>query len=97
MVIEGYVAAPLALAQLGRHVRHVHVKNIGWSRRAGAWRWHHAALDTGILQWPAILDELGRAGYRGRLSIDHLGGRPTLALLRAESGRLRQLVAEAAA
>jgi sugar phosphate isomerase/epimerase len=94
MAIEGHVSAPLAIALLGRHLRHVHVKNISWSRRHGAWKWRHAGLGAGVLDWPEILAALSAAGYGGRLSIDHLGGRPTLALLRSETGRLCHLIAE---
>lgn len=92
-VIEGHLATALALARLGRHLRHVHVKNIAWSRRGGSWRWGYADLDRGIVEWPAVLAALAAARYRGRLSIDHLGRRPTPALLRSDTERLRQLLA----
>jgi sugar phosphate isomerase/epimerase len=92
MLIEGYVGAPLALAELGRHVRHVHVKNIAWSRRDGTWSWRRAPLDGGMVDWGSTLRALARSGYRGRVAIDHLPGRATLALLRREAGRLRELL-----
>jgi sugar phosphate isomerase/epimerase len=95
-VIEGYVSPALALARLGRHLRHVHVKNIAWSRRGGAWRWGYATIDGGIVDWPATLRALAASRYRGRVSIDHLRGRPTLGLLRGESERLRELLAQTA-
>jgi sugar phosphate isomerase/epimerase len=94
-VIEGWVAPALGLARLGRHLRHVHVKNIGWSRRGGAWRWGYEKIDGGMVDWAATLRALAAARYRGRLSIDHLSGRPTPALLRAESERLAELLAQA--
>jgi len=93
--IEGYVSPVLAFARLGRHLRHVHVKNIAWSRRGGVWRWDYAALDRGVVDWPAVVAALAAAGYRGRLSIDHLAGAPTLAKLRGEAERLRALLAGA--
>jgi sugar phosphate isomerase/epimerase len=89
MVIEGHVDPRLALAELGPYLRHVHVKNIAWRRVNGAWRWRHAPLDAGLLDWAEILSALQRAGYRGRLSLDHLGGRPSPATLRRELGALR--------
>jgi sugar phosphate isomerase/epimerase len=92
MVIEGHLAPALAIASLRPSLRHVHVKNIAWSRRAGVWRWTYAPLSGGLLDWPVIMSLLAAAGYRGRFSIDHLGGRPTLALLRAETNYLRALV-----
>ena len=95
-VIEGYVSPALWVARLGRHLRHVHVKNIAWSRRAGEWRWGYATIDGGIVDWPQTLRALAASGYRGRVSIDHLSGRPTVGLLRSEGGRLEELLAQAA-
>jgi sugar phosphate isomerase/epimerase len=84
MVIEGHVDPRLAVAELGPYLRHVHVKNIAWHREQGAWQWRHAALDAGLLDWTAILAVLQRAGYAGRLCLDHLGGAPSLETLRRE-------------
>jgi sugar phosphate isomerase/epimerase len=95
MAIEGHLAPRLALARLGRHVRHLHVKNIAWTRRDGVWQWRHAPLAEGLLDWREILVALEAARYQGAFSIDHLGGKATLALLRAESGRLRELLSSA--
>jgi sugar phosphate isomerase/epimerase len=92
MVIEGHVAPALAVAELGPYLRHVHVKNVAWHRRGGAWSWSHAALDSGLVDWAVVLAALRRAGYAGRLSLDHLGGRPTLALLRREVELLERLL-----
>ncbi len=88
MVIEGHVDPRLAVAELGPYLRHVHVKNVAWRREEGAWRWRHAPLDAGLLDWKAILAALRHAGYTGRLSLDHLGGRASLATLRRELGAL---------
>jgi sugar phosphate isomerase/epimerase len=91
-VIEGHIEPKLAVAELGPYLRHVHVKNIAWRRVEGAWSWRHADLDTGLLDWRVVLTALRHAGYRGRLSLDHLGGKPTLALLRREVEFLRGLL-----
>ena len=95
MAIEGSVAPRLALAQLGPYLRHVHVKNIAWSRHSGVWRWRHAPLTAGVLDWPDIFAAIAASGYAGRFSIDHLGGKATLPLLRAECDVLRTLVERA--
>ena len=92
MVIEGHVDPRLAVAELGPYLRHVHVKNIAWRRVGGEWIWRHASLDAGLLDWRAVLAALRDSGYRFRLSLDHLGGRPTLALLRREVEFLRGLL-----
>jgi sugar phosphate isomerase/epimerase len=92
MAIEGQVDPALAVEELGSYLRHVHVKNIAWRRRGGVWSWSHAALDSGLVDWSGVLAALRRAGYAGRLSLDHLGGRPTLALLRREVELLGQLL-----
>jgi sugar phosphate isomerase/epimerase len=73
------------------------VKNIAWSRRAGVWRWRHATLAGGLLDWPEILAALEAARYRGAFSIDHLGGQATAALLRSESTHLRELLSPGSA
>jgi len=95
-VIEGFLAPALAVALLGAHLRHVHVKNIAWARAGGGWRWRRATLDGGLVDWPATLRALGGAGYGGAFSIDHLSAAATRARLAAETGRLRELLAAAA-
>jgi sugar phosphate isomerase/epimerase len=74
MVIEGHLAPRIAVDLLGPYLRHVHVKNIGWERHDGDWRWQYASLRDGLLDWPQILGELGRTGYDRFLAFDHLPG-----------------------
>lgn len=93
-VIEGYLAPALAVARLGPHLRHVHVKNIGWRKESGRWAWCYASLTGGLLHWPQILAALEAGGYRGEFSIDHLSGRPTRDKLRVETEQLRALLSE---
>jgi sugar phosphate isomerase/epimerase len=95
MIIEGHVQPRLAVARLHDYLLHVHVKNVVWSRRGGPWRWGYARLAGGMADWPAILQALATAGYRGRFSIDHLPGRPTRNLLRDESETFSQLLQRA--
>ncbi len=91
-IIEGHLDPRLAIADLGAYLHHVHVKNIAWRRSGGVWSWSYASLATGMLDWPALLAALATAGYRGRLSIDHLPGAATAATLRREADALRSLV-----
>ena len=95
-VIEGYLSPALAVARLGRHLRHVHVKNIAWARRPGGWQWRYGTLSGGLLDWRAILASLAEAEYAGGFSIDHLSGKPTRPALRAQTEELRALIAQAA-
>ncbi|MGI8713535.1 MAG: sugar phosphate isomerase/epimerase family protein [Solirubrobacteraceae bacterium] len=95
MVIEGAVRPSLAIAILGRHIAHVHVKNIAWSRTQGRWRWRYANLAAGLLDWPEIIGALQASGYRGRYAIDHLAGRETMPLLKSECALMRDLLAGA--
>jgi len=73
-------------------LRHVHVKNVSWRER-GAWTWRHAPLADGLINWRAVIEALEDAGYAGRLSLDHLGGKPSLAVLQRETDALRGLLA----
>jgi sugar phosphate isomerase/epimerase len=91
-IIEGHLDPRLAIADLGDYLHHVHVKNIAWRRSGGVWSWSYASLATGMLDWAALLAALDAAGYRGRLSIDHLPGAATLATLRRETEALRALL-----
>jgi sugar phosphate isomerase/epimerase len=93
-VIEGYLRPALAVARMGSHLRHLHVKNMAWRKASGGWAWRHASLTGGMLVWPDILATLAAAGYRGGFSIDHLSGTPTRGRLRSETERLRALMAE---
>ncbi len=93
MVIEGDLGAGIAIALLGRHLAHVHVKNIRWARAGGTWHWRYASLDGGRVRWPEVLRRLRRSGYRGWYSLDHLAGRATATALRHESARLAELLA----
>jgi sugar phosphate isomerase/epimerase len=91
-IIEGHLDPALAIADLGPYLHHVHVKNIAWRRSAGAWSWSYAPLATGMLDWGAVLVALEKGGYRGRLSIDHLPGSASPAILRRETVALRALI-----
>jgi sugar phosphate isomerase/epimerase len=94
-IIEGGLDPALAIADLGEYLHHVHVKNIALRRSDGVWSWSYASLATGMLDWGALLAALEEAGYRGRLSIDHLPGASTLATLRRETEALRALLEQA--
>lgn len=94
MAIEGHLAPGLAVARLGPYLRHVHVKNISWQRTGNAWRWRHATLADGVLDWRSIVHWLGAARYRGLFSIDHLGSEVSAARLRSETAFLGALMAQ---
>jgi sugar phosphate isomerase/epimerase len=92
MIIEGHVEPRLAIARLHEYLIHVHVKNIAWHRRDGAWHWHYSPLAGGLADWSTILWALAAAGYVGHFSIDHLPGPPTEILLRDEAETLSGLI-----
>ena len=91
-VIEGYLEPRLAVARLGPHLRHVHVKNIAWSRSNQRWRWRYAALADGQVDWRETLTVLAASPYRGRFSIDHLAAAPSRRLVRTETETLQRLI-----
>ena len=93
MVIEGDLGPGIAVAVLGRHLAHVHVKNIRWTRAGHTWHWRYAPLEGGRVHWPDVIERLRRARYAGWYSLDHLPGRATANALRHESARLAELLA----
>lgn len=97
MIIEGDLTPTLAVSLLGRHLGHVHVKNIVWSRHAGQWQWRYATLASGRVRWAELVGALRAAGYDGWYSLDHLPGRPSESALAGESGELAQLLADGGA
>lgn len=92
MIIEGDLAPALAIPLLGRHLGHVHVKNIAWSRSAGRWRWRYATLATGRVRWDEVTLGLRAAAYRGWYSLDHLPGAPSVRVLQRETAALAHLL-----
>jgi sugar phosphate isomerase/epimerase len=95
MAIEGHLEPALTVARLGAHLRHVHVKNIAWHRRPDGWRWRHAPLASGVLDWAVIVPALAAAGYDGVFSIDHLAGKVSAPSLGSEYEFLRGIVSAA--
>jgi sugar phosphate isomerase/epimerase len=92
MLLEGHLQPSFAIGLLGDRLGHVHVKNSRVTVRPGPWDSVSAPLRDGHVSWPEVLDALGRAGYAGWLSIDHLSRGAPDERLRADVGALRQLV-----
>ncbi|MEU6786597.1 sugar phosphate isomerase/epimerase family protein [Nonomuraea angiospora] len=71
-VVEGSEDPRLALAILGEHLAHVHLKNAAYERAEGGGPWRHrwTPMDDGVLDVPAILRLLDGAGYRGWVSVE---------------------------
>ncbi len=95
MAREGHVAPRIAVEQLGPYLAHVHLKNVAWRRRDGAWGIAYARLADGVVDWPEVLAALVAAGYDGLLAIDHLRGAPSRAELGRELAHARALLADA--
>ena len=97
MMIEGHVAPVLAVATLGRRLRHVHVKDVPPRHEGAAWRWAHVPPGRGMVPWAAVVGTLTRAGYGGWFVIDHTGGEPTPQQLQQDLTAFRALTEPAAA
>jgi len=79
MICEGWEALPQAIAALGPYLAHVHVKDRGVTDRAQGHEHRRSdfpfqPLGAGVLDWPAILADLRRAGYDHWLSIENFTG-----------------------
>jgi sugar phosphate isomerase/epimerase len=96
-LIEGSLAAHIAISELGPYLHHVHAKNIEWTRRDGAWSWGYSTIADGMLDWRATLGALASAGYDGPISLDHLSSEPTVEGMRDDADELRMLVRDAEA
>jgi sugar phosphate isomerase/epimerase len=70
MVVEGNVAARLAVAVLGRYLQRVHVKDTVPRQAGQVWGWAPARPGDGLVCWPDVLTALAAAGYGGWLVID---------------------------
>lgn len=67
-VTSGLEDPRYAVEILGRHLSHIHIKNSGWTRDRGRWRWGWMALNEGMVDWPVFLQHLKHMGYSGWLS-----------------------------
>jgi len=92
MMMEGHVAPVLAVGVLGRHLHHVHVKDIAPRRVNRTWRWVHTKPGTGLVPWPEVLGALAASRYGGWFVLDHLSGPPASARLRTDLGAFRALL-----
>lgn len=91
-VVEGSEDPRLALAILGEHLAHVHLKNAAHERAGdgGPWRHRWTPMDDGVLDVPAILRLLDGAGYRGWVSVeDFSAARPARDTLAFDAAYLR--------
>ncbi|MEV6157407.1 sugar phosphate isomerase/epimerase family protein [Nonomuraea sp. NPDC052129] len=72
LVLEGYEDHRMALDILGPYLAHVHVKNAAFDRPTGGGVWtpRWTPMDDGVLDVPALLTELDRAGYEGWISVE---------------------------
>ena len=93
MVVEGNVAARLAVAVLGRYLQRVQVKDAAPRRTGKVWGWAPARPGEGLVCWSDVLTALAAAGYGGWLVIDRLSGPDGLP---GDVAALRRLVTAAA-
>jgi sugar phosphate isomerase/epimerase len=74
----------------------VAVKDFYWEKREGKWRIRWCPLGEGMVDWPAVLKRLARAGFAGPLTLHVEYENPDeLKAAAADAAVLRKLVQEA--
>lgn len=74
MILYGAGDPIEAVRVLGRHIRHVHVKDAVMSQRPGIQWGEEVPFGTGQVKPEAFLSALAAAGYRGPLAIEREAG-----------------------
>lgn len=92
MVVEGMVNWKLGLEVLGPHLGHVHVKNAGWFRQDGAWKFQWVPLEQGIVDWQQVVADLKAVGYDGYLSSEDFCDLPVEDKLARNAQMLREWI-----
>lgn len=68
---EGHETYALAIDLAGPYLAEVHVKNLLYEQGSdGRWAPRYCAVDSGLVDWPKVLEELAKAGYRGWLMLE---------------------------
>lgn len=77
LCVEGRENWKLQIEVLGPYLQHVHVRNTRWfTDDSGAWKWHWAALDQGMVPWREVLGLLAARGYGGFVTSENMWGVP---------------------
>ncbi|WP_342132608.1 sugar phosphate isomerase/epimerase family protein [Hydrogenophaga sp. OTU3427] len=77
LCVEGRENWKLMIEVLGPYLQHVHVRNTRWyTDESGAWKWHWAALDGGLVPWKEVFSLLKARGYSGFATSENMWGVP---------------------
>jgi sugar phosphate isomerase/epimerase len=74
-VYEGGQTYPIAISTAGEYLAEVHVKNIRFARGdmvkgQQLWKMEWCPLNEGLVNWPAVIEELTKSKYDGWLMIE---------------------------
>ncbi|HHN46861.1 MAG TPA: sugar phosphate isomerase/epimerase [Planctomycetes bacterium] len=100
MVTEGYENYQMGLEQLGKYLRHVHVKNQMWrmvetlSDGTDRWAVENSPLKKGCVDWRRVVRALRSVGFDGYLSIEDFSNTPWKQKLNENIAYLKSVVAE---
>ncbi|MBP6852158.1 MAG: TIM barrel protein, partial [Rhodoferax sp.] len=77
LCVEGRENWKLMIEVLGPYLQHVHVRNTRWyTDDSGAWKWHWAALDAGMVPWKEVFALLEARHYSGFATSENMWGVP---------------------
>lgn len=94
---EGYTSPEYAVSVLGEYLSHVHVKSCrpvadGYIQHGRKYAVQWGKLADGDLDWELIVSVLGKADYRGYLSLEALDGRESEQKLKDDLPFLQEIL-----
>lgn len=98
-IYEGYEVPAMAISIAGEYLGEVHAKNTRYviddrGTQRISWKPEACPLDSGIVQWPVVIEELKKINYQGVIALeDFSSALPTEEKVKGAFDYLRGLIA----